>query len=55
MNSRRGRLDGVVKNLQLAKISKRRFFDISKSRSKSKSDVFAKDKVTDSLPNKIVT
>ena len=55
MNSRRERLDDVVKNLQLAKISISRTYDIKKARSKSKTDTFAKDKVKDSLPNKIVS
>ena len=40
----------------LAKISKSRSFDIAKSRSKSKGDdIFAKDKIKDSLPHKIVS
>ena len=50
MNSRRERVDDVVKNLHLAKISKRRLFQVAKSRRKATGD-----KIKDTLPNKIAT
>ena len=50
MNSARGRLDNVVKNLFLAKKSKRRFFEVAQSRKKDKD---CGEKVKDTLPNKI--
>ena len=47
MNSRRERLDGVIKNLRLAKISKSRNFEIMKSRSQKKKNSLDSEKVKD--------
>ena len=50
LNSKRDRLDGVVSNLLVAKISKHRQFEIAQSRKKSSSKT--QEKMKESLPKK---
>ena len=54
MNSKRERLDDVVKNLFLAKKSKSRLYEVAKSRQKPKGCKNSNEKVKDTLSNKIV-
>ena len=51
LNSKRDRLDGVVSNLLVAKISKHRQFEIAQSRKKTSSKT--QEKMKESLPKKI--